>query len=299
MEDISYNYDLSNRHIRPIAIVSQLLQLVTSMHHIDELFAWITSILVQRFGVVSAQLWANQANSKGGVRCKLRASASQNPFQALQTFEGIEMRTFIERIVREQRGILSIPVTSIFSQYQAAALVQQNCQYWTICFFNKDVFLPSPQRHPEKDEVPTPLQMVFSLFTQQPLQSSQARAISFLIEQSLRIAISHGLLSKTAEKSQAAIQSTFASLIPERIQTTEVEQAENPFNSAIVIPEKRNRQVYNLIDGKKNIEELTLLVRVSRKEILEILQSLLAKGYIKVREVGGNSREVSSFFQLM
>jgi hypothetical protein len=200
MEDFPSDDNLSNsnKNMRPIALVSQLLQLVTEMHHIDELFTWIASNLVQRFGVVSAQVWANQSYSTRRMRGKLRASANQNPSQALQVFEGAEVRSYVERILRGQRGILSIPVTSIFSQYQAGVLAQQNCRYWTVYFFSEDVFLPPPQKYPEKDEVSSPLQMIFSLFTQQPLQSSQTRAISFLIEQSLRIAISHNLLSKTS-----------------------------------------------------------------------------------------------------
>ena len=164
----------------------------------------IANILVERFDVVSVQIWANQAYGTRRVRRKLRASASQNPSQDLQVFEGAEIRTFVERMLREQRSIMSIPVTSIFSRYQAGLLAQENCQYWTIYFLSRDVLLSPPQRHPEKDEVPTPLQMIFSLFTHQPLQSSQTRAITFLIEQSFRIAISQGLVNKTRQSSHDA-----------------------------------------------------------------------------------------------
>lgn len=300
MEDFPSDSNLPGKSVRPIVIVSQLLQLVASMHHIDELFTWIADILVQRFDVVSVQVWANQAYNAGVSRCKVRASASQNSFQALQVFDGAEIRTFVERMLREQRGTLSIPVTSIFSQYQAAVLAQQGCRYWTMYFISQDVLLAPPQRHSEKEEVPTPLQMIFSFFTQQPLQVSQTRAISFLIAQSFRIAISHELLSKTSEKAREgsqASQAAFAHLIPELIQVTEIEQGANPFNTAIVIPEKRSRQMYNFIDGKRNIKELTLLMQMNQKEILETLQSLLVNRYIKIRDVGGNYVEISSFFQ--
>ena len=295
MEKNPSNSNLTGKSMRPIAIVSQLLRAVANMHHIDELFTWIADILVQSFDVVFVQLWANQAYSTGISRRKVRASTSQNPFQALEVFEGVEFRTYIERMLREQQGILSIPVTRIFSQYQAGILAQQNCLYWTMYFISQDVFLPPPQRHPEEEEVPTPLQMIFSFFTRQPLQVSQARAISFLIEQAFRIAIGHGLLSRSSEKLEEVSQSTFASLIPERIQTIKIEQGENPFNSAIVISEKRSRQMYSLIDGKKNVKELTVLMQMNQKEAVKMLQSLFSQGYIKIREVGGKSVEISTF----
>jgi hypothetical protein len=298
MEDFPSHENLSNKSTRPIVIVSQLLQLVTSMHHIDELFTWLATIMVERFSMISVQVWAVQAYRTGGGRRKLRASTSRHPSQALQVLESAEVRVFVERMLREQRGILSIPVSSTFSHYQATIFAQQDCVYWTAYFLSNNVLLPPPQEQPEKEEVSTPLRMLFSFFSQKPLQPSHARAISFLIEQSLRIAMSHGLLSTTAEKPEESVQVTFAHLIPERIQTTEIEQAENPFNSAIVIPEKRMRQMYSIIDGKKNIEELTFLTHMSRKEVLETLQSLLSKGYIKLREVGGNPIDISSFPQL-
>jgi hypothetical protein len=298
MEDISSDENLSNKSIQPIAIVSRLLQLVTSMHHIDELFTWLTTIMVEHFSMISVQIWAVQVYSIGGARSKLRASASRHPSQALQMLESIEVRVFIERMLREQRGILSLPVNSTFSHYQATILTQQDCWYLTAYFLSKDVLLPPPQKQPEKEEISTPLQILFSFFTQKPLQPSHARAVSFLIEQSLRIAISHELFSTTPEKAEEGIPSAFAHLIPERIQTTKIEQSENPFNNAIVIPEKRMRQTYSIIDGKKNIEELIFLTQMSRKEVLEVLQSLLSKGYIKIRELGGNPIDISSFLQL-
>jgi|SRR6266567_1609604 len=295
MEDFSSNDTLSNKSIRPIALVSHVLQHMAKMRHIDELFAWLATTLVEHFGVVSAQVWATQAYRAGVVHGKLRASSSLHSFQALQIFESAEVKVFIERMLRDQRGVLSIPVPRIFSQYQANVFAQQNCLYWTTYFIGKDVLLPPSQSNSARNEIATPFQLIFSLFTPRPLQPSDARAISFLLEQSFRIVISQGFLSKTPVQSEKDSQSIFDSLIPERIEAIQVEQAENPFNSAIVIPEKRNRELYSLIDGKKNIEELRALMYASQKEMLEVLQSLLAKGHIRLREVGGNPVDISSF----
>ena len=53
--------------------------------------------------------------------------------------------------------------------------------------------------------------------------------------------------------------------------------------------------MYRFIDGKKSIYELTSLVGASRQEIVEILQSLFVKGYIRVCDVEGNSVDISPF----
>jgi hypothetical protein len=294
----------SNDRMRPIAIVSQLLQSVADMRHIDELFTWIANMMVQRLGMKSVQVWATQADTTGASHIKLRAS-SQNHFQVQQVSENAEVGALVARMIRERRGILSIPVTSIFSRYQATILAQQNCQYWTVYFLSKNILLPPTQREFQPEEVPTPLQMAFSFFTQQPLQTSHARAISFLVEQALRIALSRGLFATEPQqrtgplpgKSEGSIQSALAYLIPEHAQTREIEQAENPFSNAVVIPEKRARQMYSLIDGKKNVVELASLTRMSPKEILETLQSFLAQGYITLREAGGKPVDIAAFLQ--
>jgi hypothetical protein len=277
----------SNKSTRPIAIVSQLLQLITSMHHIDDLFAWLAATMVEHFNMLSVQIWAVQASRTGSVRRKLRASSSRHSSQAINILESVEVKVFVERMLRERRGILSIPVVSTFSRYQATIFAQQDCLYWTAYFLSKDVFLPPTQKEPEREEVPTPLQVLFSFFTQAPLQPAHARAVSFLIEQALRIAISHGLLSTESEEREDSLQLDIATLIPERIQTTKIEQGENPFSHAVVIPERRSRQLYDLIDGKKNIQELQLLMRVEQKVFWELLQTLVLNSYINVREVNG------------
>src|SRR5450631_1129302 len=142
MEGFSSDSQSSNTGTRPVAIISQLLQYVTNIHHIDDLLGWIANIMVQRLDMTSIQVWAVQAYTTGPLRSKLRASASQHPFQATQVIESAEVSTLVERMLREQRGILSLPVTSIFSQYQANLFVQQNCRYWTVYFLRKDMFMP-------------------------------------------------------------------------------------------------------------------------------------------------------------
>jgi hypothetical protein len=300
MDDFSPYRNVSNEGIRPVAIISQLLQSVATMHHIDELLTWIANIMVQRLNARSVQIWAVQADTTGAAHSKLRTRTDQYLSPIQQITESAEVRVHIERLLREKRGFLSLPVATLFSQQQANALLQHNCRFWTVYFINKNVLLPPTQREAKKEEISTPLQMICSFFTQQPFQAEQTRAIQFLMEQALRIAISHNLLqqpsSNPARKSEQTAQLPFAYLVPEHTQGHEIEQTENPFNSAVIIPDKRVRQIYNLIDGKKNVADLALLAHASQKRVLEALQSLYSQGLIKLNNTAGNPAETSSFF---
>lgn len=88
------------------------------------------------------------------------------------------------------------------------------------------------------------------------------------------------------------MQVSFTPLIPVYTQTTEIDQSQNPFRSAIVIKEKNTRQLYGLIDGVKSVEELTSSMHISGDEAVEMLKSLLAHGYIKLCDEEGNSVEI-------
>lgn len=298
MEESSANIRFPEKSIQPIAVVSQLLQTVTDMHHIDELLMWMANIMVQRFHASATQMWALQASSSGEVSIRLRANVCQYVFQDLHVLEGAEVRAFVERKLREKQGILSVPVTNIFSSQTVPVLIMQNCRYCTMYFLSNDLFLPPPRKQQEREEVYTPLQMLFTFFTKEPLEASQTRAISFLVEQSLRIALSHGLLSKFPGKREEVVQQTLGTLVPEHVQVNEIEQASNPFSHTVVIAEKKARQMYNVIDGKKNIEEVAALMHIEKREAVEILQFLLMKKYIVLRERGGAIVELSSLSQV-
>jgi hypothetical protein len=291
MDDFSSYDSSSNEGMRPVVLVSQLLQRVVNIRHIDELLMWIANTMIQSQGLDSVQIWAAQARTAGTLYIKLRASANQQFSQERGVTESAKVAALIEHMLREKRGIQSIPVTKFFSQYQATMLIQQNYRYLTAYFVSRDVLLPPVQKGTQEGEIPTPLQMVFSFFTPQPLQASQTRAIRFLVEQSLRIAISHELLSTQAQQlsgsrsrtsisSEGDLQAAFAHLIPARTETEEIEQAENPFNKAVILSEKKTREIYSLIDGKKNIVELANLTSMSQKEVLDALQSLIAQGHV-------------------
>jgi hypothetical protein len=88
------------------------------------------------------------------------------------------------------------------------------------------------------------------------------------------------------------MQVSLTLLIPVHTQTTKIDQSQNPFRSAVVIKEKKTQQLYGLIDGVKSVEELTSLMHINGDEAVEMLKSLLAQRYIKLRDEKGNSVEI-------
>src|SRR5690348_11977828 len=103
MDDFSAYDNPAIDGMRPLAIVSQLLQRVVNIHHIDELLTWIASTMRQRFGIDAVQVWAAQTSTTGVLYTKLRASVSQHLSQTRGVTESAEVAVLIERMLREKR----------------------------------------------------------------------------------------------------------------------------------------------------------------------------------------------------
>jgi hypothetical protein len=297
MEDFPSNHSLANKSGRPIALISQLLQYVDDVHHIDELLGWMANTMLQHLEMVAVQVWAAQAYTNGALRRKLRASISLDPSQDTEIVESAEVGILIDRMLREEHGMLSVPIIKALSQQRAAQFVQHHCRYWTVYFLRKDILLPPVQKDAYVEEVATPLQMVFSFFSAEPLQEPQTRAISFLIEQSLRVAASKGLFPPTPVlpgKTEVTTEPLAATFVAERTLVTGIEQIENSVYGAALMSDKKVRQIYNLIDGKKNVAEFAAFMHASHREVLETLQTLVLHGYVILREPGGNPVDISS-----
>jgi len=89
---------------------------------------------------------------------------------------------------------------------------------------------------------------------------------------------------------------TLDALVPALTGSIEEIQASNPFGSAQIIADKNSRRVYAVIDGKKNIAEITREVNMSKQETINALRYLLQQGRIQLHKPGGETIDSAAFF---
>jgi hypothetical protein len=289
----------------PLVIISQLLQIAGSMRHIDEMFLWLSHMIVQRLGVDVIQFWAMQPATTQQGSPELRATVCRNVALPQHLVVNSQVVEVIERLLGEHRGIMPQAVSTIFPQHQAALLTRYHLNYWASYFLHSNVLLPSANSDAHSEKVLAPLTMIVSLFLQQPPNPRLLPTVGHILEQVIPIARNRGLLfsedtlatsKQISSKHQKALLS-LKDLIPRRVQNDEAMQASNPFSSAVVIPDRQIRQLYLSIDGRKTLAELAAHSQLSVQDFYTALRLLLTQKYIQVYEPGGRLVDPSQIFK--
>jgi hypothetical protein len=281
-----------------LSIITQLLQMSVTMCHIDEMFLWLSHSIGLRLNVPIIQLWANQAYTTGQSSAELRVTASQDPLFPLQVVNNEQVAEVVRDLFTQQSGVSPQSVESAFSPYQADLLARYNLRYWASLFLSSNALLLPPMSNDlSRGAISTPVMLVVSLFTPQVLDPKFLPAIKHILEYALSIAKNRGLLSSVAHPSlgnsannrEQPQQVTRQQLIPHWKQDIQAMQASNPLANATPITNKRARQLYFAIDGKKSITELADIMRLDQEEVDSALQFLLEQRLIQLHEPGGKA----------
>ncbi len=281
-----------------LVIITQLLQIVTNMQHIDELFLWLSHSIGQRMNIPVLQLWANQAYISGQPSVELRVMASQNPSLPPHVVNNAQVVEVVKGLLHERHGIRSQPVGNVFLLPQADMLTRYNLHYWESTFLSNNAFLPPTSNDISSGAIPTPLAIIASLFTYQPSNVNLLTTVTRILEYALSIAKNRGLLldvtpspfssSAGSLKDQAQSQHyDLADFIPHRAQSIEAIQVNNPLASAVVISDKQARQLFAFINGKRSIAQLMEKTHMDQLEFTSALRFLLKQKLIQLHDSKG------------
>ncbi len=294
---------------RPITLVSQLRQHALKMRHIDEMFSWTAQGMVKQWQIPLIQFWAVQGYTTGQFRLELRTFAHQNPSLPASIHANQQVADVVKRLLREKQGMPSLPVRDVFSSSQVEALTSHNLYYWTAYFIENALSFP-PKRKAVPEQIPTPLTMLISLFLQQPPIEPLDRAIDFTFQHCFLVAAKQGFLTPPqevtptdtnhaemdTESSGKQAQDDLSALVPHRAENIEELQISNPFVHATILPDKKTRRVYSLVNGQRDIATITRVAGLTQKEVLEALCLLLQQERIGLRDVKGNSIDADLVF---
>jgi hypothetical protein len=298
------NEDFSQHSHRPgggnpqLVIITQLLQIVTNMQHIDELFLWLSHSIGQRMNIPVLQLWTNQAHTSGQSSVELRVMASQHPSLPPHVVNSAQVVEVVQGLLNERHGIRSQPVGNVFLLPQADILTRYNLHYWESTFFSNNALLPPTSNNISSGAIPTPLAMIASLFTYQPSNVNLLATVTRILEYALSIAKNRGLLLDVATspfsfsagslKDQAQPQHyDLTDLIPHRAQSIETMQVNNPLASAVVISDKQARQLYAHINGKRSVAQLMEKAQMDQLEFTSAMHFLLKQKFIRLHDPRG------------
>lgn len=272
-----------------LTVFTQLRQAIEAMHHPEEVFQWLTLMMMQRFDVPIVQMWTCENGWTDQPSAHLWSMASQNPSQSLNVISE-KVATTVERMARGQRSSSPLPVERIFPAYLASLLKRYGLGFCAYCAISKDVnFAPGAYVHAR---TPAGFTFVVLLLLQQFPQQDIVSAINIILEQALAIAENrHILLPVTTGSGQitapqeASLQETppaLPGLVIRQKQNAGLMLSSNPFASSVTITDKQALRLYEAIDGRKSVVELCNTTGMTLKEAQLALRTLLSLQCIEI-----------------
>jgi hypothetical protein len=269
--------------------INQLVQSTAKVHHIDEMFLQLTRILVQRFGIWIAQVWADRPIDANQRIVELRALATRDILLPPHVLENHQLVMMAERILHEQRTLFYLPVDHTFSPHYATLLKRQGL-YYCIGHFSQRRAARLPEGNGVVDrKVSTALAVAFLLFFQHLPPQKLLATIGFTLEQAMEAAQNSGLLhtAQVSAKVSANLsrQETFsqlAKLIPGRLENAYLMRFTNPLAGSVDIQDKLARRLYAVVDGRRSVEELSALASLTWSEMYHALRILLAQERVRL-----------------
>jgi len=293
-EDFFIHPSQSSGNSQQLTIITQLMQSVTTMGHIDELFLWLARMIAYHLEASVVEFWAKQANNVGDFSLDLRASIYQNGVIPEQLAAGDAVRVFVEGIQKERRGFWLKPVHDVFSTYQANLFTRYGLSYCSCYVLKSNALLAPPQNDAATGKVATPLMLAVLLFLANTPSKRQLLGIGHILERSLVIAKSNNLLFPfegsgaipAVPPMPPSPYSSLSYLIPRHVQDPALMKSSNPLAGVVDIQGKEVRRLYVAIDGRRNVAELALVTQLGMNEIRLALQILCEGRHIQLYEPG-------------
>lgn len=275
---------------QPMIIVGQLFKIITAMHDVDELFQWITSMIVQRLNAPIVHLWAKQAGDPNQFPIELHALVRQDKSVPRQVTVNEQVASVAQLMAGNRVDYTPArQVEGAFSRYQASLLKRYGLHYFAACFASSETLTPPQNYALPYEKPPVPLEVVVLLFFRNAPHTDLVPGVRGILEQSLVAAEKHGLLSATNQLRLPPVHelslqeqiSWLRGLIPCRKQESVSMLTSSPF-SKLAIKDKQARRLYGAIDNHTNVDGLCKATGLEMKEVYAALQSLLTRRYIEL-----------------
>ncbi|HLZ57416.1 MAG TPA: hypothetical protein VKR06_10755 [Ktedonosporobacter sp.] len=306
-----------------LVLITQLMQITTTMRHVNELFLWLARALVQRLGVQVVQFWTNQEVGLNPHALELQRMACQSNLLPQHIVVNEQVTQLVRYIAEQHIPSVRQSVSNIFSHQQATILKHYGLNYCVSYVLRSNTWYASANHPSAAGQIPAPLLVVALLFFQHPPSQRLHVSIEHILEQGLLAARNRGLLQSSApvdteqRRTTAPVVATpplritgqtpalrantisaplspenianrpLAELVPKRIDDIHLMTSSNPLANSVDIPDRQIRRLYVAIDGHKNLTELSLATRLTMSELKLALQTLIKEQRIRLHHPEG------------
>jgi hypothetical protein len=108
----SYQQPIMRNH--QLVIIAQLLQNISHLQTLDEVFHWFAHVVMRRLDIKVVQVWALQNYIENDSSIELRAMACQNPMLLTHKFLTSSITEFCKKILEARCNVPPQHITTVF-----------------------------------------------------------------------------------------------------------------------------------------------------------------------------------------
>jgi hypothetical protein len=177
------------------SITAQLNKTIATMHHIVEVFQWLSHVIVRTYDVQVTQWWEFEPALTTQSTLRLRGMICQDTSIPRHILVNDRVASMVEQLSYSPSGFLQASVDRLCTNYQATLLARYGLHYcsWR-SLSSPAVLLPMPRTASEPGRA-IPLNVTLVLLLREAVSEDVFAPINHILDQAISIATAYNLLT--------------------------------------------------------------------------------------------------------
>ncbi len=178
-----------------VSITAQLNKTIAAMHHIDEVFQWLSHFIVRSYDIQVTQWWDFEPTLTNQYILRLRGMICQDASIPRYVLANDRVASMVERLSHSPAGFLQASVDRLCITYQSTLFARYGLYYcsWR-SLSNPTLLLPMPRTASEQSSA-IPLNVTLLLLARGAIDEDAFAPINHILDQAISTATAYGLLT--------------------------------------------------------------------------------------------------------
>jgi hypothetical protein len=316
-----------------VPITTRLNKTIATMHHIVEVFQWLSHGIVRTYDIQATQWWEFAPTPTNQYTLRLRGMICQDTSIPHYTLVNDRVANMVEQLSFSPSGFLQASVDRLCAHYQATVFARYGLHYGSWRSLH-DPTLLVPRTASEQGSA-IPLNTTLLLLHREAVPGNVLASINHILDEAISIATTYNLLPPVTPlvssvqtpppmpATPAILQtpqpttgplvppipsdstqfSRPASTTPQSTHLGLVQLIPRPLEQTAgglltikpVIADKQAHRVFEAIDSKKTLKEIQIELHMDQHHLIRAVQFLLMQRRIQLYEPNGQLVENSQF----
>ncbi len=176
-----------------VSITAQLNKTIATMHHIFEVFQWLSHVIVRTYDIQVTQWWEFEPALTNQYTLRLRGMICQDTSIPQHIFANDRVASMVEQLSYSPSGFLQASVDRLCIPYQATLFARYGLHYCSWRSLSSPAFL-LPRTASEQGQA-IPFNIMLVLLAREAVPEDVFAPINHILDQAISIATTYNLLT--------------------------------------------------------------------------------------------------------